>query len=74
MLAVLAFALDQQRFLGTQGVDILPIDQHLAGVSGLQCQLAAIEQSDFTGQAVTVVQPYGVGPERRAGQAHKQGT
>lgn len=64
-----ALLLDQQGFVGTDGVDILPIDQHLAGITGLQRQLAAVHQHDLAGQAVAVVQPYGVG-QRGAGQEH----
>jgi len=46
----------QQGLVGAEGIDILPVDQHLAGISGLERQLAAIEQDDLTAQTIAVVQ------------------
>ena len=54
----------QQGLVRTEGIDILPVDQHLAGIFGLERQLAAVEQDDLTTESITVVQPNGIGPER----------
>ena len=58
-------ALDQQRLVGAQGIDILPVDQHPTGILGFQRQLAAVQQHDLPRQAVAIVQPDGIGPGRQ---------
>ena len=60
-LVVETAAPHQQGLVGAEGIDILPVDQHLAGISGLERQLAAIEQDDLTAQTIAVVQPDAIG-------------
>ncbi|MDT4850420.1 hypothetical protein FQZ97_845700 [compost metagenome] len=66
----LALATQQQGFVRTQGIDILPVDQHLAGIAGFQRQLAAVEQQDVATQAVAIIQPDRV-RRHRYGQPHE---
>lgn len=50
-----ARAFNQQRLVGTQGVDILPVNQHATGILGFQRQFAALQQNNLSGEAVAIV-------------------
>jgi len=57
---------DQHRGLALQRGDLLPIQRDGTAIVRVQHQLAAIQHLDLAGQAIAVLQPYGVG-ERRGG-------
>ncbi|OGB40225.1 MAG: hypothetical protein A2W72_11670 [Burkholderiales bacterium RIFCSPLOWO2_12_67_14] len=71
-LAVQFLTTQQQGLVRTQGIDILPVDQHLAGIAGFQHPLAAVEQQDIAAQTVAIIQPDPV-RRHRYGQAHECG-
>ncbi|MNE53919.1 hypothetical protein D3C80_1486720 [compost metagenome] len=65
-LCTVVVLLDQQLLITFQGLDLLPVDRNRPGVLRLDQQLAAVEEPDLATQAITVLQPDGVGECRRA--------
>ncbi|MCY1449033.1 hypothetical protein D9M71_657520 [compost metagenome] len=53
--------LDQQVLVGFQGGNLVPLEGDIPGIVGAQQQLAAVVQLDLAGQAVTILQPHGIG-------------
>ena len=72
LLPRVAILLDQQFLITLQGLDLLPVHRDRPGVIGLDQQLAAIEQTDLAGQAIAVLQPDGIGQQRRRGAEYSK--
>ncbi len=64
VLASLGILLDQQVLLALEGGDLVPLERDVAAIVGLQQQLAAVEQGDLAGKAVTVLHPDRIGKGR----------